>query len=236
KIGILKRVCCDPPPAGLVGTIIYQVTHEKDKDPKELVGSPVEGSGLPGISITPLPTNTPLPPPTPPVDDPMLKALIAEATANPTDMEKQQRLFEWYRDHGYPFEASKVMESMILQNPADVARRHQLGDMYQAAGMPELALKAWEDAREVAPNNPDAHNKVGIAYFERKRYDDALTEFQETVKLNPNFVEAWFHMGQTYEQKGDKQGAINAYQGAVDNKKEANSWSDEAQKRLDQLR
>ncbi|MEO5952263.1 MAG: DUF2298 domain-containing protein, partial [Chloroflexia bacterium] len=72
KIGILKRVCCDDPPAGLVGTIIYQVTHEKDKDPRELVGSPVEGSGLPGISITPLPTNTPLPPPTPPVDDPML--------------------------------------------------------------------------------------------------------------------------------------------------------------------
>ena len=36
-----------------------RVIRDTDQDPKSLVGSPVEGSGLPGISITPLPTNTP---------------------------------------------------------------------------------------------------------------------------------------------------------------------------------
>lgn len=237
KIGILVRVCCDPqPPAGVVGTIIYKVTHADQKDPKELVGSPVEGSGVPGVSITPLPTSTPVPPPTPPVDDPELMALIAAATSRPTDIDAQQRLFEWYRDHDYPLEAAKVLEQMIALNPTDVARRHMLGDMYQAAGMPDEALKAWEDARDVSPDNPDAHNKVGIAYMDRKRYDDAQTEFQATVELNPAFVEAWFHLGQVYEIKGDKDNAINAYQGAVDNSKEANGWKDESQKRIDALR
>ncbi len=236
EIGILKRVCCDDPPGGVVGTIIYQVTREKDKDPKTLVGSPVEGSGLPGISITPLPTSTPVPPPTPPVDDPQLKALINDVTADPNNRDKRVKLVEWYRDNGYPLEAAKQLEILVQQNPADVALRHQLGDMYNAAGMPDEALKAWEDARDVAPNNPDAHNKVGIAYLERKRYDEALHEFQEAVQVDPSYVEAWYHMGEVYERKGDRDGAKSAYQSVIDNSREPNGWKDDAQKRLDALK
>ena len=236
EIGILTRICCSEPPSGVVGTTIYEVVRSTEQDPKSLVGSPVEGSGLPGISITPLPTNTPLPPPTPPVDDPELKALIDDVTADPNNRDKRQRLADWYRDHGYPLEAAKELELLIRQNPTDVALRHQLGDMYNAAGMPDEALKAWEDARDVAPSNPDAHNKVGIAYMERRRYDDALQEFEAAVKANPNYIESWFHMGEVYERKGDREGAKRAYQGVIDNSREPNSWKDEAQRKLDQLR
>jgi tetratricopeptide (TPR) repeat protein len=236
SIGILEVAFQSDNPEGVPGTTIYRVTRAKDKDPKTLVGAPVEGSGLPGISITPLPTNTPVPPPTPPVDDPELKALITDLTSDPTNREKRQRLVEWYRDHGYPLEAAQELEIMVEQNPTDVALRHQLGDMYNAAGMPDEALKAWEAARDIAPDNPDAHNKVGIAYMERKRYDDALHEFEAAVQANSAYVESWFHMGQVYEFKGDREGAKRAYQSCIDNSREPNGWKDEAQKRLDQLR
>lgn len=236
EIGILEKVFQTDNPEGIVGTKIYRVTRATNKDPRTLLGSPVEGSGLPGISITPMPTNTPQPPPTPPVDDPVLGQLIADAAADPTNGDKQVKLFEWYRDNGYPFEAAKVLEVLILRDPTNVALRHQLGDMYNAAGMPDEALKAWEDARDIAPNNPDAHNKVGIAYMDRRRYEEARVEFEAAVAANPQYIESWFHLGQVFEAKGDKNAAISAYQSAIDNSREPNGWQDEAQRRLDQLR
>jgi tetratricopeptide (TPR) repeat protein len=237
KIGILQEVfkTQDNPP-GVPGTIIYKVSTAADKDPRILVGAPVANSGLPGISITPIPTSTPIPPPTPPVDNPELKQLIAAVAANPGDRDARIRLAEWYRDNGYPQEGAKELEIVVKQDPANVALSSQLGDLYTAAGMPEQALKAWENGRDSAPDNPDAHNKVGIAYFERKRYDDAAREFQAAVAANSAYVESWYHLGEVYERKGEVENARRAYQSTIDNSREANSWKDSAQKRLSELK
>jgi tetratricopeptide (TPR) repeat protein len=234
-VGILTEVFHSDNPPSIPGTIIYKVNHG-DKDPRVLVGAPVEGSGLPGISITPLPTSTPLPAPTPPVDDPVLKVLIANVTANPQDHDARQQLVNWYRDHDYPLEAAEQLEILVQQNPTDISIRSQLGDMYQTAGQPDKALQAWEAARDVAPNNPDAHNKLGLAYVDRKRFDDALAEFQAAVGANAAFAESWFHMGEVYEIKGDRNSAVQAYQSAVDSGSDDNSWKAAAQDRLNQLR
>ena len=82
KVGLLTEVFRSDNPVSVPGTIIYQVNHG-DKDPRNFVGSPVEGSGLPGISITPLPTSTPIPAPTPPVDDPVLKGTDRQCDSQP---------------------------------------------------------------------------------------------------------------------------------------------------------
>ena len=187
KIGILLQVFKADSPPGVPGTIIYKVSTASDKDPKSLVGAPVANSGLPGISITPLPTSTPVPPPTPPVDNPELKQLIATVAADPNNRDARVALINWYRDNGYPLEAAKELENLVKQDPSNVALSSQLGDMYAAAGMQDQALKAWEAGRDNAPDNPDAHNKLGIAYFEAKRFDDAIKEFQAAVNVNPGF-------------------------------------------------
>lgn len=232
EVGILKRVFNEKDAETGRGTTIYQVV----KDAKTIVGAPVEGSGIPGISITPLPTPTATPFPTPPVDDPQLKALIDDVAADPNNREKRFKLVEWYNQRGYFVDAARELSTLIQQDPQNVALRHQLGDAYQASGQPDKALKAWEDARDVEPNNPPGHNKVGIAYFERGRYDDAVREFQEATRIDPAFIEAWYHLGEAFEAKGDVANARNAYQNAIDKSAEPNSWSDSARERLNRLK
>jgi YYY domain-containing protein len=232
KVGILRRVFHADAPEGLPDTSIYQVI----RDANTIVGAPVEDSGIPGISITPVPTRTPTPMPTPPSDDPELMALLADVAANPTDRGKRNLLIEWYRSHNYPLEAANELEALARLDPNDVAVRHQLGDAYLQANLPDKALKAWEDARDVDLNNPAGHNKVGIAYLERSRYDDAQREFQAAVDRDANFVEGWYHLGRTFEAKGDREAAKRAYETAVRNSPGPTTWSEEAQKRLNDLR
>jgi uncharacterized membrane protein len=232
EVGILKRVFDEKDPTTGRGTTIYQVV----KDARTVVGAPVEGSGIPGISITPLPTPSPTPFPTPPVDDPGLKALIDEVIADPNNRDKRFKLVEWYNQHGYPSDAARELSVLVTQDPQNVALRHQLGDAYQAMGQLDQALKAWEDGRDIDPNNPPGHNKVGIAYMERSRYDDAVREFQEATRLDPAFVEAWFHLGEAFEAKGDSGNAKNAYQNAIDRSTSPNSWADSARERLSRMR
>jgi YYY domain-containing protein len=232
EVGILKPVFSEKDEETGRGTTVYQVV----KDARTIVGVPVEGSGLPGISITPLPTPTATPFPTPPVDDPQLKALIDDVAADPNNREKRFKLVEWYNQRGYFVDAARELSTLIQQDPQNVALRHQLGDAYQAAGQPDRALKAWEEARDVDPNNPPGHNKVGIAYFERGRYDDAVRAFEEAIRIDPAFIEAWYHLGESFEAKGDVGNARNAYQNAIDKSAEPNSWSDSARDRLNRLK
>lgn len=232
KVSVLKEVFNANAPAGLPGTIIYQVAQ----DTKSLIGSPVGNSGAPGIGLTPLPTAVPTAVPTPPTNDPALQALIADVTANPTDRDKRMKLVNWYLDRTFYIAAAQQMEIIVKQNPSDIAIRQQLGDAYQSAGQPDKALKTWEDARDVDPNNPAGHNKVGVAYMDRHRTDDAVREFQAAVTVDPAFIEAWVHLGNALETKGDQQGAINAYQNAVNNAKGDSSWVQEARDRLSKLK
>ena len=231
EAGILRQVFHADAPEGLPDTSIYQVV----RDAGTIAGAPVEGSGIPGISITPVPTRSPTPMPTPPSDDVQLRGLLDAVAANPTDRGKRGELIEWYRSHGFPLDAARELETLVQQDPNDIAVRHQLGDAYMSAGQPERAIKAWEDARDVDPNNPAAHNKVGIAYLERNRYDDAMGEFRAAVERDPKFVESWFHLGRAYEAKGEREEAKRAYQSVLQNSSEENSWAQEAQKRLNEL-
>jgi uncharacterized membrane protein len=236
KVGILQQVFTSDNPPGVPGTIIFKVNTAQDKDPRNLVGSPVANSGVPGISITPLPTSTPVPPPTPPVNNAELNQLIADVTANPANPDKRIKLIDWYRQNGFHLEAAEQLEILAKAQPTNVAIWSQLGDEYTAANRPDDALKAWETGRDNSPNNPDAHNKLGIAYFQRKNYDDAQKEFQAAVDADKSYVESWFHLGEVYERKGDVDNAKKAYQGVIDNSKQPNGWKDSAQQRLDALK
>ncbi len=235
-VNVLKEVFRAEGPAGIKGTIIYQVVHQPGREPETLVGAPVANSGIPGISITPLPTATATPAPTPPTDNPELARLIADVAANPTNVEARFRLVDWYRQNNFPLDAARELESIVGQDPHNIAAWHQLGDAYQGAGMSDKALKAWEDARDIAPDQPATHNKVGIAYMERQRFDDAANEFQQAVSKDPHFVEAYFHLGEAYQNKGDVQAAIGAYQKVVDNGEDQQSWVDAARQKLATLK
>ncbi|MDQ3707102.1 MAG: DUF2298 domain-containing protein [Chloroflexota bacterium] len=236
-VNILREVFSTQQPEGIPGVIIYEVVRDPAREVKTLVGAPVANSGIPGISITPIPTPTATPMPTPPTDDPELRALIELVAQDPLNRENRFKLVDWYRQHNFPLDAARELETLVQQDPSNVALRHMLGDAYQLGGEPDKALKAWEDARDIDPNNPAGHNKVGIAYLDRKRMDDAIREFQATVERDPRFVEAYYHMGQAYQLKGDRENAIASYQKVIDNAPAgAEGWVDAARQRLTEVR
>jgi tetratricopeptide (TPR) repeat protein len=237
KVNILREVFRTQQPAGVPGTIIYEVVRMPGREVSTLVGAPVANSGIPGISITPMPTPTATPMPTPPTDDPELAALINLVAQDPLNRDNRIKLVDWYRQHDFPLDAARELEVLVEQDPQNVALRHMLGDAYQVGGQPDKAMKAWEDARDVDLNNPAGHNKVGIGYLDRKRYDDAIGEFQATVDKDPHFVEAYFHMGEAYQLKGDPDNAIASFQKVIDNAPAgAEGWVDAARERLTQVR
>ncbi|MEA2572995.1 MAG: protein O-GlcNAc transferase, partial [Chloroflexia bacterium] len=237
-VNILREVFRTQQPTGVPGTIIYEVVQEPGRSISSLVGAPVANSGIPGISITPIPTPTATPMPTPPTDDPELKALLDVVAQDPSNRDNRFKLVDWYRQHNFPLDAARELETLVQQDPQNIALRHMLGDAYQQGGQPDKALKAWEDARDVDVNNPAGHNKVGIAYLDRKRMDDAIREFQATVQADPHFVEAYFHMGEAYQLKGDAQNAIAAFQKVIDNAPPtgAEGWIEAARQRLTEVR
>ncbi|HVG00036.1 MAG TPA: DUF2298 domain-containing protein, partial [Chloroflexia bacterium] len=233
---ILREVFRTQQPANVPGTIIYEVVRRPDREVSTLVGAPVAGSGIPGISITPPPAPTATPVPTPPTDDPELQQLINLVAQDPFNRENRFKLVDWYRSHNFPLDAARELQTLVDQDPQNIALRHMLGDAYQQGKQPELALKAWEDARDVDPNNPAGHNKVGIAYLDRRRYDDAVREFQATVDRDPRFVEAYYHLGEAYQLLGERDKALAAYQSVIDNAPAgAEGWVDAANQRLAEI-
>ena len=229
QAGVLEKVFDSNAPEGITGATIYKVV----KSPKQLAGAPVEGEGVAGISITPVPTSTPLPPPTPPTDNPELQGLIGAVAANPGDVDAHLALVEWYRNNNFWQSAADELLTTIKLRPKDVALRHMLGDAYQSAGQKDKAIKAWEDAVQVDPDNPATHNKVGIGYAEGKRYDDAIKAFQTAIAKDKNFVEAYYHLGEAYDAKGNRDEAKKAYQAAIDTAKAPDDpWAAAARERL----
>jgi YYY domain-containing protein len=236
-VNILREVFRTQQPEGIAGTIIYEVVRDPARKVSTLVGAPVANSGIPGVSFTPIPAPTATPMPTPPTDDPELRALLDLVALDPLNRDNRFKLVDWYRQHNFPLDAARELETLVTQDPSNVALRHMLGDAYQQGGEPDKALKAWEDARDIDVNNPAGHNKVGIAYLDRKRMDDAIREFQATVERDPRFVEAYYHMGQAYQLKGDRENAIASYQKVIDNAPAgAEGWVDAARQRLTEVR
>jgi uncharacterized membrane protein/4-amino-4-deoxy-L-arabinose transferase-like glycosyltransferase len=234
-VGILQQVFRTPEDPEIPGTTIYKVITEADL----ITGSPVEGSGIPGISLTPIPTAIPTPAPTPPTDDPALAALLADSRATPQDVGKRQKLVDWYRDHGFHEYAARELEAMTKLDDSSVALRHQWGDELMQAGKPEEALEAWKSAVVVARDvdKPAAHNKLGIAYRDRRKYSEALAEFQAVVQIDESWTEGWFHLGETYESLGQRDEARNAYLQTIDmSKNPDDGWVKSARDKLNNLR
>ncbi|MFL5734040.1 MAG: DUF2298 domain-containing protein [Chloroflexia bacterium] len=232
KVGVLTEVFRSQTPSGIKGTIIYQV-NKGDKAPSKLVGAPVQGSGVAGVSITPLPTMTPTPVPTPPTNNPELKGLMAAVAADPTNVDTHMKLVDWYRSNNYWPDAVRELEALVVQRPQDIAVRHQLGDAYDQLGQKDNALKAYIDARDIDPKNAAGHNKLGIAYLDRHKYDDAEKSFNAAVQADPAFTEAYLHLAEVYVQKGNVPKAKEALQSAIDKAKEPDDpWAKEARTRL----
>jgi tetratricopeptide (TPR) repeat protein len=109
---------------------------------------------------------------------------------------------------------------------------------------PDSAVPLLQEAVHLNPSDVVARTWLGYAYVAQLRYDAAAKEFEAACRLSPENADAWYALGQTYLQigkdmtqqllaaapdggraqqlageqlqlRGDRQRALDAYQGAL---------------------
>jgi tetratricopeptide (TPR) repeat protein len=77
------------------------------------------------------------------------------------------------------------------------------------------SLIAADEAVRLGPSDPESHLARGIALVDAGRAADAVKEFELAATLRPRDYKIWLKLGSTREDTGDDQGALAAYQKAI---------------------
>lgn len=77
------------------------------------------------------------------------------------------------------------------------------------------SLTAADEAVRLGASDPESHLARGIALVDAGRAADAVKEFELAATLRPRDYKIWLKLGSTREDTGDDQGALAAYQKAI---------------------
>ena len=88
------------------------------------------------------------------------------------------------------------------------------GIAYRYLNQSDQALADFDHAIELNPNLPRAYTARGFIYRERGNARRAMEEFSKSIEIAPN-VDAYFERGQTFEDLGEHQKAIDDYDKAI---------------------
>jgi tetratricopeptide (TPR) repeat protein len=130
----------------------------------------------------------------------------------------------------------------VLKKYPEVARAHNnLGVFYdKKKGMTDEAIAKFKKAISINPDFEDAHYNLGVNYCKKRMIDGAISEFKKAIEINPDHVGAYYNLGVVYYinkmnyasadhfykagllylKQGDREGALNAYEGLKPTKSE----------------
>jgi tetratricopeptide (TPR) repeat protein len=77
------------------------------------------------------------------------------------------------------------------------------------------SMAAAEEAVRLGPSDAESHYALGIALVDVGRAPDAVKELELAATLRPRDSEIWLKLGSAREDVGDDQGALAAYQQAI---------------------
>lgn len=72
-----------------------------------------------------------------------------------------------------------------------------------------------DEAVRLSPSDPETYYARGVAMVDAGRLTDAVREFELAAALRPRDYEIWMKLGNTCEDAGNDQGALAAYQHAI---------------------
>ncbi|MDF1506250.1 tetratricopeptide repeat protein, partial [Roseisolibacter sp. H3M3-2] len=85
-----------------------------------------------------------------------------------------------------------------------------------AAGRHDEAQARARRVAEADPYLPQAHKAVGDAAYRAGRLEEAADRYQRAVRLAPDLgSEAWVRLGTLALKRGDRAGAVNAWERAL---------------------
>jgi tetratricopeptide (TPR) repeat protein len=77
------------------------------------------------------------------------------------------------------------------------------------------SMAAAEEAVRLGPSDPESHYALGIALVDAGRAADAVKELELAATLRPRDSEIWLKLGSAREDVGEDQGALAAFQQAI---------------------
>ncbi len=139
------------------------------------------------------------------------------------DMQKAARidgLFEILRtatdvDQGRAIERAIVAE-WLKSGDADTDQVMHEALVAMESGDLQLALKYLDTLVAARPDYMEAWNKRATVYFYLDEYDKSLADIDRTLVLEPRHFGALAGLGMIRLRQGDKLGALNAFERAVE--------------------
>jgi len=77
-------------------------------------------------------------------------------------------------------------------------------------------LALIEEAVQLVPASPDTHASLGWAAYQTGDYARAYEELSAALALDPHHARSRYYFGAVLEQRGDRDGAVDAYQFVID--------------------
>jgi tetratricopeptide (TPR) repeat protein len=94
------------------------------------------------------------------------------------------------------------------------------GSAHRILGETDAALADFQAAVDLNPTLADAHNGLAMIYLDRRDQSHALEELNKSIGLHPT-VDALFQRGQILDAQGNHQKAINDFDRAIEENRDA---------------
>ena len=110
---------------------------------------------------------------------------------------------------------ARLQAALEKYHPQHAEYYLQLGDALSNAGRYAEALPAYEDALRREPKSAAALERLALCLSSLKQYSRAESTLKQALDLSPNAAE-WVELGAVRLPKGDIQGAIAAFEKAIE--------------------
>ncbi|MGD2064332.1 MAG: tetratricopeptide repeat protein, partial [Nitrospirota bacterium] len=162
----------------------------------------------------------------------MAQVAARDALKHDPDQEEALQILYELHTHAHAYdEALPYLKHLYELDPENTQRLAQLAQLYLETGRSDEAIAVLEGYLADHPASVVAHFHLGRIYGAVEQFDKAADHFRRCTEERPDVERGWINLGAALEQGGDLDGAIQAYQGALD----LNPYNHALSKRVAQL-
>jgi tetratricopeptide (TPR) repeat protein len=105
----------------------------------------------------------------------------------------------------------QAYRNILAADPRNVRANVELGNRLYDAGRFAEAIPYYQQALVIEPRNANVSTDLGTALYYAGRADEGLEQLQKSLAIDPGHARTWFNVGIIRRDKGDKAGAVNAW-------------------------
>lgn len=104
---------------------------------------------------------------------------------------------------------------VVRREPTNFSARNNLAVCLKLQGKKEAAMQEFEKTLAHSPNQPELYNNLATSQIALGKYDQALDSLYKALRLRFSFSDAHRNLAHVLSLKGDNEGAVTAYQEAI---------------------